>query len=222
MQTCPVAGDPLVFGRVPVKEGQASARAPRCDRAEGRTAEGRSQARSPPAATAGDHGPAAPSQPARCRRSPPSRSPEAPRLLEREVEPSPRWSRARGGRAGGKVQRRRSSRSWPGSPGAPRGEWGPLLGRQGVARRAGASVRLAHASQPATSGQLWRPGRMVRRPASRRPAFGAVGNCSGWRLGSGLRAQGLLGPGGRGAFRGTWRRLPADAAPGSVGLHQPF
>lgn len=81
------------------------------------------------------------------------------------------------------------------APGAPRGEWGLLGDPPGVARRAGALVRLRCALQPATSGRLVQPGRMVRLPASRCPA-------------AGLRAQAR---GGRAAPRGSGAARPGRA-----------
>lgn len=82
------------------------------------------------------------------------------------------------------------------------------------------------APQPATSGRLLQPGRMVRRPASRCPACWSCEQ-PGWRLGA--AGLGLLGP-------GRARRLQGDAGHGggfqggswlmprrgSLWLHQPF
>lgn len=126
---------------------------------------------------------------------------------------SGRWSRARGGRAGGKVQRLGSSRSWPGSPGG-------LLGVSGVPFRAG---RVCHAARgrrydllalpsPRSPGSsCGRGGWCGARPPAVLPA-GAVGNCSGWRLGAtGLR--GCSAPEGAApSRRGLPGRVPADAA----------
>lgn len=132
------AGDPRSPGVPPAERGQAPSRAPRSDGAEGRTAEGRlgkrvgeakRDPRSPAAAQA--RGPRAPTRRrgagAWPRISPPAAAAAAPR------PPGPwrlrgcrsgRWSRARGGRAGGKVRRRWEQRGPAVLPG----------GRLGVSR----------------------------------------------------------------------------------------
>lgn len=124
---------------------------------------------------------------------------------------SGRWSRARGGRAGGKVRPRESSRSRPGSPGAPRGEWGPL--RAGRVRRAarGASARLPCPPQPATSGRrVQRGGWCGARPPGVLPA-GAAGSPRGG--GSTPRGSGAARP-----RRGADARGRGGASQGGSGV----
>lgn len=233
------AGDPGCPGVPPAERGQTPARAPLSNGAEGRTAEGRrgkrvgAAKRDPrPGAAARARGPRAPtrrrgagawrrfSPPARRRRrhrrSPPPGSLEAPRLPEREVEPSPRRPRRReSSAAAGAAGAGRAARR------APRGESGPLPGPPGVVRRAGASVRLAgprnparllRAAQPATPGRLVPRGRRrsARPPAVRRPR-----GCGGWGWG----AAGAGGGGGSARRRGLGpgRLGPAEGAAASGG-----
>lgn len=163
------------------------------------------QARSPPAATARDHRPQPP-QPARCRRSrPPVPGGLAAAGAGGGAEPAAaaqegKFSGAGAAGAGGAAR------------GAPQGEWGAVRGQQGVARRY--DLR----SPAATSGQLWQPGRMVRRPASRCPARWSCEQ-PGWRLGA--AGLGLLGPGRARRLQGGARdagrcsgTVLADATPG--------
>lgn len=167
------------------------------------------QARSPPAATARDHRPQPP-QPARCRRSrPPVPGGLAAAGAGGGAEPAAaaqegKFSGAGAAGAGGAAR------------GAPQGEWGAVRGQQGVARRVGRRYDLR--SPAATSGQLWQPGRMVRRPASRCPARWSCEQ-PGWRLGA--AGLGLLGPGRARRLQGDARdagrcsgTVLADATPG--------
>lgn len=175
--------------------------------AEGRTAEGRwgsgwaqpsAASRPPPVASAG----------ARPRFSPPAAAAAAPR------PPGPRrlggcwsgrWSRARGRRAGGKVRGAGAAGAGRAAPGAPRGEWGPLPGPPGVARPRG--VGAASWRSPAGDlGEARAAGRVVQRPASRRPVAGAAGEGAGKGLGAlGLGAarprEGAAPSGGRAGTR---------------------
>lgn len=125
---------------------------------------------------------------------------------------SGRWSRAHGGRAGGKVRPRESSRSRPGSPGAPRGEWGPL--RAGRVRRAARGRRRGFLARPSPrprggecSGE---DGAAPGLPASCLPGLLAARGEGARRRG----ARGRLGPGGA-RTRGDAGEPPREA-PGSL------
>lgn len=183
--------------RLPPGRPRRPGRGTHCAGALGQ-AGGRSQARSPPPATASDHGPAAPAQPARRRPAP---RPPGPWRLRGCW--SRRWSRARGARAGGKVRRRGSSKSRPGSRGPSWGEWGSPSVPAGCGAPCG-GLGTTCLRSPARDLGVAEPGRMVRRPASRRSA------CWGCTqpLGEGTRRCGArggqLGP-------GRARRLQGDA-----------
>ena len=244
------AGDPWSPGVSPAERGQAPSRAPRSDGAEGRRGKRVGEAKRDPrsAAAARARGPRAPtgrrgagawpriSPPAAAAAPRPPGSLEAPRLPEREVEPSPRRPRRRessaalGAAGAGRAARR-----------APRGESGPLPGPPGVVSRAGALVRLAgphspaqlpRAAQPATPGRLVLPGRRCRArpPAVRRPrgaagAGGGGGSARRQRLGLGRLgpAEGAA-PSGGGARARSWPpgRVRGRCALRPLWLRHPF
>lgn len=160
-------------------------------------------------------------QPARRRRSPPPGSPEAPRLPEREVEPSPR-----------RRPRRRESSGGAGAAGAggaargePRGEWGSPPRPAGCGTRGGGGA-ASRRSSARDLGEAVQPGGWcgARPPAVlpaglRAPASGgdAAPRGSGGSPGRGAAPSGD----GRGCAREAPREGPGCDPPSVTWLHQP-
>lgn len=215
--------------RARVRGRTDSARAPRSARAGGRAAEGRwGRGGAQPSAGSRPRGlcrrerwGSAAVQPARRRRSPPPGSPEAPRLPEREVEPSPR-----------RRPRRRESSGGAGAAGAggaargePRGEWGSPPRPAGCGTRGGGGA--ASRRSPARDlGEAVQPGGWcgARPPAVlpaglRAPASGgdAAPRGSGGSPGRGAAPSGDA----RGCAREAPREGPGCDPPSVTWLHQP-